>query len=90
MPKLTIGGTVKDLFEAALAKKLGIKATDDDGYSIWKEQFTEIVDEFIKPNSASELRQYATNTRALLAKVEGGRCRNNRPTDISKTHQIYL
>jgi hypothetical protein len=81
-PKLTIGGTVKDLCEAAIAAKLEITPTDDDGKSIWRKPLNEIVEQFIKPSSANDLRQFTTFTRALLAKVEGGRCRNNRPTDI--------
>lgn len=88
IPKLTIGGTVKDLFEAALAEKLGIKPTDDKGNSVWRKELNLIIDRFIKPISASELRQYSTSTRSLLSKVEGGRCRNNRPTDIFKTRKV--
>jgi hypothetical protein len=76
-PKLTIGGSVKAIFESALAHKLEIK---DEKGNPWKTQLTEIVNEFIKPTSANDLRQSATSTKALLAKVEGGRCRNNRPT----------
>ncbi|NEQ20296.1 MAG: hypothetical protein F6K28_13835 [Microcoleus sp. SIO2G3] len=87
-PKLTIGGTVKDLFEAALAAKLGLDATDDEGVSIWRDSLTEIVDQYIKPASASHLRQFSTMSRALLAKVEGGRCRNNRPTDVFVRRKI--
>jgi len=88
VPKLTIGGTVKDLFEASLAGKLGLDATDDDGISIWRDSLTEIVNQYIKPASASHLRQFSTMTRALLAKVEGGRCRNNRPTDVFMRRKI--
>ena len=87
-PKLTIGGTVKDLFEAALAAKLEIQATDDEGQSIWRTPLNEIIEQFIKPASANDLRQFSTSTRALLAKVEGGRCRNNRPTDIFAKRKI--
>jgi hypothetical protein len=88
-PKLTIGGTVKDLFEAALASKLEIPTCDEKGKPInWKKTFNEIVEQFIKPASANDLRQFSTHTRALLAKVEGGRCRNNRPTDIFKKRKI--
>ncbi|WP_414589111.1 hypothetical protein [Scytonema sp. PCC 10023] len=87
-PKLTIGGTVKDLFESALAAKLGLDATDDENVSIWRDTLTEIVDQYIKPASASHLRQFSTMTRALLAKVEGGRCRNNRPTDVFMRRKI--
>ncbi|NMG11943.1 hypothetical protein [Brasilonema sp. UFV-L1] len=87
-PKLTIGGTVKDLFEASLAEKLGLQATDEDDNSIWRKSLTEIIDKYVKPASASHLRQFSTMTRALLAKVEGGRCRNNRPTDVFKRRKI--
>ncbi|MDF5717181.1 MAG: hypothetical protein PUP93_25765 [Rhizonema sp. NSF051] len=87
-PKLTIGGTVKDLFEAALASKLEIEATDDDGKPIWREELNQVIEQFIKPSSANDLRQFSTHTRALLAKVEGGRCRNNRPTDVFAKRKI--
>lgn len=87
-PKLTIGGTVKDLFEASLAAKLGIPPIDENNKPIWREPLTEIIEQFIKPASASDLRQFTTFTRALLAKVEGGRCRNNRPTDIFARRKI--
>ena len=87
-PKLTIGGTVKDLFEAALAAKLEIQATDDNGESIWREELTQVIEQFIKPTSANDLRTFSTHTRALLSKVEGGRCRNNRPTDIFAKRKI--
>ena len=87
-PKLTIGGTVKDLFEAALASKLEINSIDEDGKSIWKDELSEVIEQFIKPASASDLRQFTTFTRALLSKVEGGRCRNNRPTDIFKARKV--
>ncbi len=88
VPKLTIGGTVKDLFEAALAAELGLDAINDKDESIWRNSLTEIVDQYIKPASASHLRHFSTMTRALLAKVEGGRCRNNRPTEVFKRRKI--
>ena len=87
-PKLTIGGTVKDLFKAALAGKLEIQALDDDRQSVWLNELNDIIEQFIKPASANDLRQFSTHTRALLAKVEGGRCRNNRPTDIFVRRKI--
>ncbi|NER98121.1 MAG: hypothetical protein F6J86_30545 [Symploca sp. SIO1B1] len=79
IPKLTIGGTVKDLFSASLATYLGIR--NDDGQ--WKKEFNErVVEPFLKEVSAAELREYSKDTKALLAKVEGGRCRNNQPTVV--------
>jgi hypothetical protein len=87
-PKLTIGGTVKDLFEAGLAKKLEISALDEKNSPVWREELNLVIEQFIKPASANDLRQFSTHTRALLAKVEGGRCRNNRPTDIFVKRKI--
>ena len=76
-PKLTIGGSVKDLFEAALAHYFQLEPKN------WVEEFKKIVDEFIRPGSADELRKWVNFTSALLSKVEGGRCRNNRPIELS-------
>ncbi|NER25657.1 MAG: hypothetical protein F6J96_34190 [Symploca sp. SIO1C2] len=79
IPKLTIGGTVKDLFSAATAKYLGIESNDGQ----WKKEFNQrVVEPFLKDVSAAELREYSKDTKALLAKVEGGRCRNNQPTVV--------
>ena len=82
IPKLTIGGSVKDLFSAALSRKLGIFG---DG---WKKTFKKFADKYLYEQSAGSLRAYSNNTRALLAKVEGGRCRNNRPTDIFVARKV--
>lgn len=84
-PKLTIGGSVKDLFCAALAKKLNM--TSDDETS-WFQKFNKFADKYLYEQSAGSLRQFTRHTRALLAKVEGGRCRNNRPTDVFKGRKI--
>jgi len=76
IPKLTIGGTVKQLFEASLAKFFNLSADK------WVENLTEIVDKYVKPGSADTLRKMVNFTHCLLSKVEGGRCRNNRPTEL--------
>jgi hypothetical protein len=76
-PKLTIGGTVKDLFEAALANYFRVDSKK------WNDTLKEIINNFIQPGSADELRKWTNFTRAILSKVEGGRCRNNRPTELS-------
>lgn len=82
-PKLTIGGTVKDIFLAALADFIGVETVDENGKPAdWRKELKEIVGRFIQPVSANDLRQESRLTKALLAKVEGGRCRNNRPTDV--------
>lgn len=83
VPKLTIGGSVKDLFCAALAKKIGINPDEK-----WLKQFNEFADKYLYEQSAGSLRQFSRHTRALLAKVEGGRCRNNRPTDIFAMRKV--
>jgi len=76
-PKLTIGGTVKDLFEAALANYFRVDSKK------WNDTLKEIINNFIQPGSADELRKWTNFTRAILSKVEGGRCRNNRPTELA-------
>lgn len=82
-PKLTIGGTVKDLFLAKLAKQTGIKDEPTEGGVIkWQRILDKRVIKKYLNFKPSELRQYTKNTKCLLSKVEGGRCRNNRPTDI--------
>lgn len=78
-PQLTIGGTVKNLFEAKLAQRLGVRATDPEGHKVdWYVKFKEISDQFFKPVSPQVLAAFASQTKALLAKVQGGRCRNAR------------
>lgn len=73
-PKLTIGATVKDLFIAVLKNALGIEDKES-----WK-----FIEKFLlRPASAQYLRENATETAALLAKVEGGRARNNRPLVVA-------
>lgn len=67
-PKLTIGSTVRDLFEAALTNLFGAEA-----------DVKEVIKTYCANASAETLRQL-DGTGALLSKVDGGRCRNNRPT----------
>jgi hypothetical protein len=80
-PKLTIGATVKDLFQSVLKKRLGIAADD-------KENWKFVEGSLLKPASAQHLRENPTETSALLAKVEGGRARNNRPTETVLESQL--
>jgi len=82
VPKLTIGGTVKDLFEAALANYFKLPAKN------WVKDLKLIIDNFIQPGSADELRKWGNFTRAILSKVEGGRCRNNRPIELTVKSKI--
>lgn len=76
-PKLTLGATVRDMLKPCLRKKLGI-ANDDKG----NKAFNDVIEKYIKPASAAYLRLNTASTTAMLAKVEGGRCRNARPKDI--------
>ena len=73
-PRLTIGSTVKDLFKASLYNRLGIDVGDRDKQ--------DKLSEFLSFASPSKLKLETTSTRCLLTKVFGGRCRNNRPTNI--------
>lgn len=78
-PNLTIGSTVKDLFQAALKKHCGIPS---EASGKGKDEWKTLEKVFLSPASAQVLRGHTGTTNALLAKVEGGRCRNNRPTSV--------
>jgi hypothetical protein len=82
-PKLTIGGTVKDLFEVALEKAL-TGSLDEKEIQENDLEINKIIGKFISEATASNLKLNTRDTRALLAKVEGGRCRNHQPIMISK------
>lgn len=75
-PKLTIGATVKDLWTATLMKAVGMKKGS--------KEYTQFEKEFLTPASAQALRMNTKSTSAMLAKIVGGRCRNNRPTTIKE------
>jgi hypothetical protein len=74
-PKMTIGSTVYNLFtNGKLKKECGFSHKRDES-SVWKETIAV----YLEPASAGTLRQRGYRSSALLAKVHGGRCRNNRP-----------
>ncbi len=75
-PKLTIGATVSRIFEAGIYKLF-------DSPNVNKN----IINLFCKYSSADYIKRLST-TGALNAKVDGGRCRNNRPLDTN--HQGIL
>jgi hypothetical protein len=83
-PKLTIGGTVKDLFETALEKRLLGNLTEmeieENNCNI-----NQLIDNFIRESTAGNLKLNSRDTKALLAKVEGGRCRNHQPIMTSNS-----
>lgn len=70
---LTIGSTIAKLIGARNAKHMGIPSDDTKA-------LRNMTEALLKPASASELRCNPRDTKALLSKVEGGRCINNRPT----------
>lgn len=80
-PKLTIGGTVKDLFETALEKNLLGNLTEQE-ISENNTNIKAIIENFISEATANNLKMNCRDTKALLAKVEGGRCRNHQPIMI--------
>lgn len=67
--RLTIGATVARILEAKLMKHIG---TTDKKYLL---KFTE--------HGTSKTLKESYGTKIYLSKVDGGRCRNNRPTDVS-------
>jgi hypothetical protein len=81
-PQLTIGSTIKQLFEARFGKFFGLTGGK------WTKELNEIFQRFFLPGSVVELRTWTNFTRAILSKVEGGRCRNNRPTELSMKSKI--
>lgn len=75
VPRLTIGSTVNTLFTACLTKATGI--TD-----------LKKLAEFTKHGTFGDLRKRLSHTSLFLAKVDGGRCRNNRPSDVCVKNPI--
>lgn len=72
-PKLTVGATVADLLKNRMAESIG--ATLDDDVDVFYSATT-------GNHNAGELAKFARskNPLSLLAKVDGGRCRNAKPT----------
>lgn len=68
-PKLTIGATVAKLFESGIHNLFGTEF-----------KRSEIINKYCQYGSADRLKRENT-TACLLAKVDGGRCRNNRPIE---------
>jgi hypothetical protein len=71
-PRLTIGATVRDLFKARIAKLFALTPED-------KQSLNSLTKQYLRYATAVHLHQERTTAR-LLAKTEGGRCRNNHPT----------
>jgi hypothetical protein len=73
-PKLTIGATVARMVKAAINKQF-------NNYDFLN--VNNYVNKYCKYATADWLKRKSTRTAALNAKVDGGRCRNNRPTDTT-------
>jgi hypothetical protein len=72
-PYLTIGKSICDMFEAKVLQLFDVDPSDASSKK-------EVLERYCHPASAEYLRKRVDTTATLLAKVEGGRCRNNRPT----------
>jgi len=76
-PRLTIGATVANMIEASILKMFAHHSYIETGYSK-----SAIIKEFCSYSTASWLKKKTTTTACYNSKVDGGRCRNNRPTDV--------
>lgn len=74
-PRLTIGATVARLFRATLQKHIGYDEPCNEGKQ-------EIIN-LCKHGTSDEIKEITHRTSVFNAKVDGGRCRNNRPTDVA-------
>ncbi len=68
-PRLTIGSTVAKLIESGIKKHCRISPDDH-----------KFIKQFCHPGSADKIKR-RDDTGCYNAKVDGGRCRNNRPLD---------
>jgi hypothetical protein len=77
LPRLTIGATVANMIEASILKMFAHYSYIETGYTK-----SAIIKEFCSYSTASWLKKKTTTTACYNSKVDGGRCRNNRPTDV--------
>lgn len=76
-PRFTIGATVAKMIEASILKMFAHQSYIETGYTK-----SAIIKEFCSYSTASWLKKKTTTTACYNSKVDGGRCRNNRPTDV--------
>jgi hypothetical protein len=93
-PKLTIGATVRDIFQAKVCKEFGLNPNgldnrlsnllrlDENKKESFQNYRKKLLETVCQWGTAEYLKQFTTSTKALNAKVEGGRCRNNRPNIV--------
>ncbi len=72
VPDLTIGKTVSQIFEAKIFKLFNVPPDN-------KKAQKELLEKVCYKATASHLKELTHSTACLNAKVNGGRCRNNRP-----------
>jgi hypothetical protein len=77
LPRLTIGATVANMIEASILKMFAHHSYIETGYTK-----SAVIKEFCSYSTASWLKKKTTTTACYNSKVDGGRCRNNRPTDV--------
>jgi hypothetical protein len=97
-PRLTIGSTVRDIFVAKVCKEFGLNPNDksslekvidllgidtEDKNIKYEQIRKELLNKVCRYGTAEYLKNFTTSTQCLNAKVEGGRCRNNRPNLVS-------
>jgi hypothetical protein len=76
-PRFTIGATVAKMIEASILKMFAHHSYIETGYTK-----SALIKEFCSYSTASWLKKKTTTTACYNSKVDGGRCRNNRPTDV--------
>lgn len=101
-PRLTIGATIRDIFVAKVCKEFGLNPDNDnnelisllnfeDGDKVdFKTSKNKLLETVCKHGTAEYLKQFITSTKCLNAKVEGGRCRNNRPNLVKLVSKVLL
>lgn len=75
IPRHTIGATVSRLFTACLLNETGITEK-------------KLLNDYTKFGNYDQLKTYRSTTAFYLGKVDGGRCRNNRPSDVCVKNPI--
>ncbi len=71
-PRLTIGATVARIVRSAMLKHLKLDIQEKNK-----------VIELCRYGTSAHIKSMKTTTAVYNAKVDGGRCRNNRPTDVN-------
>jgi len=71
-PKLTIGATIARLVESAIKKVFDVDVNSKN----------DVINKFCRFGSADYLKRITQTTACLNTKVDGGRCRNNRPLEM--------